>query len=185
MGLDFILGVVRGCTSDRDYFAREVPQSSALLFNSAPGVAVLVGLRRPLMAPAADRRVDLRALARREALSAERVPQNFARGHANRWNEMVFERGLFARRETRDVRSGVPAVLLARPGIHCGVAEPAVVVASDHSGSSSGHPGRSVLEFCELHDRRDFWRRGFGVGRAGTRAGANRALANSHHRGYG
>src|SRR5580704_287906 len=183
MGLDFGVAGVRGCLSGRDYSACEVPQSSALLFNSAPGVAILVGVRRILMDPAADRRVDLRALARKEALSAERVPQNFARGHANWWNEMVFERGLFARRETRDVRGGVPSVLSARPGIHCGVAEPAVVVASDNPWPASGHLGRSVLEFCGRQDRCDFWRRGFGVGRVGTRAGADRTRANSHHRG--
>jgi hypothetical protein len=54
VGLVLGLAGSGGCASDGDYFARKVPESSALVFNSALRLAFLVGLCWLRLAPPAD-----------------------------------------------------------------------------------------------------------------------------------
>src|SRR5579864_9491092 len=142
MVLDFLLAHVCSGAASCDFLTREVSEGAAFVFNSAVGVAFLGGLCRARVAPAAARCLNsYTVLDHGEALSAKRVPQNIARWQPDRRDEVVFDRGLFACRETRDVRSRVSAVLFARPRIHCGLAKPHVAAAADHSRRAAWSAG--------------------------------------------
>lgn len=114
MGLDYRLACDRRCVAGRDFPAREVSEGAAFLFTAAVGVAFLGGIYWVRLAPAAVRyRILHVSLDRWEALSAKHVPQNIARRQPDRRDEVVSERGLFARREARDVRRRISAILFA------------------------------------------------------------------------
>lgn len=85
-------------------------------------MAFLECVYRARLAPAVVGQYDFHKLDGEEALIEECVPQNIARGQPNWRHEVVFERGLFACSKENDVRSRVPAILLARFRVRYGVA---------------------------------------------------------------
>jgi hypothetical protein len=91
VGLDSLLACNRSSNPGRDFFAREVSEGAAFVFDSALWVAFLGGVCGALLAPATHRQFVLGTLDRGEALIEKCIPQNIARWQPNRRNEVVFE----------------------------------------------------------------------------------------------
>jgi hypothetical protein len=91
MGLDSFLARVCSRIPGRDFFAREVQEGAAFVFDSAARVAFLGGVRGAPLAPATPCRLVLRTLDGGEALIEKCIPQNIARWQPNRRNEVVLE----------------------------------------------------------------------------------------------
>ena len=75
----------------------------------------------------------------------ERFSENIAHWQPDWRDQMVPERGLFAIRQARDVLGRVPAILSARPGIDCGLAQQCLDMADDRSGTAV-----CAARFCVL-----------------------------------
>jgi hypothetical protein len=183
VGVDHFLAHNCSCASGCDFLACEVSEGAAFVLDSTVWVAFLGGLCRVHLATAVDRHPILRTLDGGEALIGECIPQNIARRQLNWWHEVVSERGLLARREARNVRRRVPAVLFARLGIHNGLAQPFVAVAPDHTRGAACSSGSFLLAVGEFHRWGDFRQHGSRVGGVGIGAGTDGQVAHPYNGG--
>jgi hypothetical protein len=91
MGLDSLLAGGRGRIAGRDFFAREVSEGAAFVFDSAARVALLGRVCGAPLAADTPCHDVLATLDSGEALIEECIPQNIARRQPDRRNEMVLE----------------------------------------------------------------------------------------------
>jgi hypothetical protein len=91
MGLDSLLASGRGRIAGRDFFAREVSEGAAFVFDSAARVAFLGSVCGTPLAPDTPCYVVLATLDSGEALIEKCIPQNIAHWQPNRRNEVVLE----------------------------------------------------------------------------------------------
>src|SRR5262249_6186251 len=133
LGLDPLLAVNYRRNSGGDLLACEVSESTAVVLDSAGGVAFFGGLCRPCLGSLFSLHLVFRGSGSGEALIENRFPQNIACPQHHRRYQVVSDGGLLTGREAYAVRAGVPALLLARLGIHRGLAQPFVAVALAHA----------------------------------------------------
>jgi len=135
MGMDSVLADDSGGDPNCDCVACKVPEGATIIVDSTKGMAFLDGLCGNRVASGVAIRLVLLEQDFGEAVIEERFSETFARSQPDWRDQLVFERGLLAGRQTGDVLSRVPAILFARPGIDRSLAEQQCVdVADDHSG---------------------------------------------------
>jgi hypothetical protein len=78
VGLDSLLARHCGRDPDRDFLAREVSESTAVVFDSSIWMALLGGLRRAGLASSIVTCLDLHSLDDEESLIEEPFPENIA-----------------------------------------------------------------------------------------------------------
>jgi hypothetical protein len=91
VGLDSLLAGDRSRNPGRDFFAREVQEGAAFVFDSAARMAFLGGICGAPLAPATPRQLVLDTLDGGEALIEKCIPQNIACWQPDWRNEVVLE----------------------------------------------------------------------------------------------
>ncbi len=183
MDLDSFLADDSGRGPDRDCVAYKVQESAACFVDSAIWVAFLDGVCGDRMASGAAVQHDLLEQDFWEALIEERFSENIAHSQPRWRDQLVFERRLFAGRETGDVHGRVPSFLFARPGIDCGVAEQqSVDAANDYSRGGICAAGSRVFAVGQPDDGRGFRRHRCRMGGVRTSTWADSKITHSHNR---
>jgi hypothetical protein len=91
MGLDFVLANDYRRASDCDFFAREVPEGAAVVFDSSIWMAFLGGLCGNSLASTIVLHDLPGGSDGGEALIEKCFPEDIAGAQHSRWNDVVFE----------------------------------------------------------------------------------------------